>query len=125
MKDLLTQHARDFRWIQINPSSISVMELLEFVAQAPCSSADPWLFDQFQLDLAQPALNYCARCPLWDKCDETVLPAKSFFDGVASGKVWRNGKILARLDANSPHKLIVSAEREDSTDAETLGIYQS
>ena len=25
-----------------------------FTSEAPCREADPWLFDQFNLDLAQP-----------------------------------------------------------------------
>jgi len=100
------------------------MGLLEFVLKAPCSKADPWLFDQFQIDLAQPALAICARCPFWEQCDELVAPRHSHYDGVASGKVWRNGKILAMLDASSPHRLIVGVEREDM-DEEALAVRES
>jgi len=92
------------------------MGLLEFVLSAPCSTSDPWLFDQYQLDLAQPALAICARCPFWERCDELVKPQNSYFSGVASGKVWRNGKILAMLDDAFPHRLIVGVEREDMSE---------
>jgi hypothetical protein len=28
------------------------------------------------------------------ECDTFVKPRKSFYDGVAAGKVWRNGRIV-------------------------------
>lgn len=89
-----------------------------FVSKAPCRDADPWLFDQFNLDLAQPALNYCSQCIFWEECDSLVQPKPSFYDGVVAGKVWRNGRILAKLDATSPNRLIVGEEpNEESFDA--------
>ena len=81
-----------------------------FVSKAPCRDADPWLFDQFNLDLAQPALNYCSRCIFWEECESLVQPKPNFFDGIVGGKVWRNGKVLAKLDATSPNRLIVGEE---------------
>lgn len=97
------------------------MDLLEFVPKAPCAKADPWLFDQHQIDLALQGLTYCQRCPFWTECDELVKPKQSHYDGIASGKVWRNGKVLARLHETSPSRLIVCDEREDLLDAETVG----
>ena len=88
-----------------------------FVSKAPCRDADPWLFDQFNLDLAQPALNYCSRCIFWEECDSLVQPKPSFYDGVVAGKVWRNGRILAKLDATSPYRLIVGEEPDEDIDA--------
>jgi hypothetical protein len=81
-----------------------------FIDQAPCRDCDPWLFDQTQIDLAQPALAYCQRCPFWEKCESLVEPQPSFYDGIVAGKVWRNGRILAKLDAYSPNRLIVGEE---------------
>ena len=81
-----------------------------FTSKAPCREADPWLFDQFNLDLAQPALNYCSRCIFWEECESLVQPKPNFFDGIVGGKVWRNGKVLAKLDATSPNRLIVGEE---------------
>jgi len=95
------------------------MENIDFVDQAPCNKADPWLFDQFQLDLAQPGLQYCRRCPFWQNCDDLVEPRASHYDGIAAGKVWRNGRVLARLDDASPHRLVVAEERE-FIDGQTL-----
>jgi WhiB family redox-sensing transcriptional regulator len=81
-----------------------------FTSQAPCREADPWLFDQFNLDLAQPALNYCSRCYFWAECESLVQPKPNFYDGIVGGKVWRNGRVLAKLDATSPNRLLVGEE---------------
>ncbi len=88
-----------------------------FTSKAPCREADPWLFDQFNLDLAQPALNYCSRCIFWEECESLVQPKPSFFDGVVAGKIWRNGRVLAKLDASSPYRLIVGEEPDADSDA--------
>jgi hypothetical protein len=88
-----------------------------FTSKAPCREADPWLFDQFNLDLAQPALNYCSTCIFWQECDSLVQPKSNFYDGVVAGKVWRNGRILAKLDATSPNRLIVGEEPDEDIDA--------
>ena len=88
-----------------------------FTSKAPCREADPWLFDQFNLDLVQPALNYCSRCIFWQECESLVQPKPNFYDGVVAGKVWRNGRILAKLDATSPYRLIVGEEPDEDIDA--------
>ncbi len=88
-----------------------------FTSKAPCREADPWLFDQFNLDLAQPALNYCSRCIFWEECESLVQAKPSFFDGVVAGKIWRNGRVLAKLDASSPYRLIVGEEPDEDIDA--------
>ena len=84
-----------------------------FTSQAPCREADPWLFDQFNLDLAQPALNYCSSCIFWTECESLVQPKPNFYDGIVGGKVWRNGRVLAKLDASSPHRLLVGEELDE------------
>jgi hypothetical protein len=88
------------------------MGLLDFVEKAPCRTSDPWLFDQTTIDLAQPGLSYCARCKFWQECDTLVAPKKSHYDGVAAGKLWRNGNVLAKLDPDIPNRLIVGEEEE-------------
>lgn len=98
------------------------MGLLDFAPEAPCRDADPWLFDQYQLDLAQPGLAYCRGCPFWENCDELVKPRQSHYDGIAAGKVWRNGKVLARLDKNSPFRLVVAEEREELFNDEAMAV---
>jgi WhiB family redox-sensing transcriptional regulator len=84
-----------------------------FTSEAPCREADPWLFDQFNLDLAQPALNYCSTCIFWTECESLVQPKPNFYDGIVGGKVWRNGRVLAKLDASSPHRLLVGEELDE------------
>lgn len=83
------------------------MSLMSFLDEAPCRNSDPWLFDQHQIDLAQPALQICKSCPFWENCDEWVSPRANFFDGVCGGKVWRNGKVLAKLIHAFPNRLQV------------------
>lgn len=84
-----------------------------FLDKAPCRDADPWLFDQSEIHLAMPALNYCRSCIFWKECDEWVSPKRNYYEGVVAGKVWRNGRILAKLDSSSPHRLVVGEEPED------------
>ena len=98
------------------------MSLLDFVEQAPCRNSDPWLFDQYQLDLAQPGLALCRNCIFWKECDALVKPASSHFDGIAAGKVWRNGNVLARLSPDSPYELLLGDEKEDLFDEEAMAV---
>ena len=97
----------------------------KFTETAPCRTADSWLFDQTNLDLAMPGLAYCARCIYWQECESLVEPQSSHYDGIVGGKVWRNGKILARLDSSSPNRLVVGEElHEDALEfrgSELLG----
>lgn len=61
-----------------------------------CEREDAALFTSPVEDLrvARDMLAVCASCDdairLW--CYETVAPARSRFDGVAGGALWRNGK---------------------------------
>lgn len=88
-----------------------------FTKEAPCRDADPWLFDQSQIPLAQPALNYCKECFFWEKCESLVEPRSSYFDGVCGGKVWKNGRMLAKLVPNFPNKLLVAKDDYENTEA--------
>jgi len=90
-----------------------------FVAVAPCRDADPWLFDQSNLDLAQPGLKYCQSCIFWNECESLVEPKSNAYDGIVGGKVWRNGKVLAKLDPTSPNRLVVG---EDLFNEETATV---
>jgi len=101
------------------------MSLLEFLSNAPCRDSDPWLFDQYQLDLAQPGLAYCRNCKFWNDCDSLVKPESSHYDGIAAGKVWRNGNILASLSPASPYQLKVNEEREVFISVEALAVRRS
>lgn len=96
------------------------MLLIDFIKNAPCRDADPWLFDQYQLDLAQPGLQYCRGCSFWEMCESRVEPSTSNFDGICGGKVWRCGNILAKLSPDEPHQLIISIKEESIN--ESVGI---
>ena len=62
--------------------------------EAACRDADPTLFDVVDGSHVKYALAYCERCPVVKECDTFVRPRKSFYDGVAAGKLWRNGRIV-------------------------------
>lgn len=68
-----------------------------FLSLAPCRNANPKLFDAVTIQTAQEALDYCRGCNLWDDCSHYVKPSTSYYDGVAAGAVWENGKRIAQL----------------------------
>ena len=59
--------------------------------EAACIGADPRLFDAMSGETAEDALSYCDRCPVVKECETVVRPKKSYFDGVAAGRIWSNG----------------------------------
>lgn len=63
---------------------------------AACIGEDPSLFDQRRYPEALPALAICATCSDQTLCLTIVRPQRSKFDGVAGGKVWRNGYQVRR-----------------------------
>lgn len=93
----------------------------DWVEEAPCRRADPWLFDQYHFDLSQPALNYCKRCRFWEECESLVEPKNSHFDGICGGKVWRNGRVLAKLDIEFPNRFQVTVKENDDEALELRG----
>jgi hypothetical protein len=62
-----------------------------YLEQAACFGADPDLFDSTAGESVLDALSYCDRCPIIPECDAHVKPRKSYFDGVAAGRIWNNG----------------------------------
>ena len=67
---------------------------LMLLPDAACKGANPYLFDATSGDAVLDALSYCDRCPVIKECDEWVKPRRSYYDGVASGRVWHNGVAL-------------------------------
>lgn len=61
---------------------------------AACIGADFTLFDALGGDRALDALSYCDRCPVIPECEALIQPRRSYFDGVAAGRVWHNGKVI-------------------------------
>ena len=58
---------------------------------AACKGAEPALFDAVAGEAVFDALSYCERCTVIGACEAYVMPARSYFDGVAAGRLWRNG----------------------------------
>lgn len=59
--------------------------------KAACVGADPTIFDVTFGDTVFDALSYCDRCDVSPLCEDWVQPRRSHYDGVAAGKVWRDG----------------------------------
>ena len=57
------------------------------------------------------------RVFFWEKCESLVEPRSSYFDGVCGGKVWKNGRMLAKLVPNFPNKLLVAKDNYENTEA--------
>lgn len=68
--------------------------IIRHLDDAACLGADPTLFDATSGEKMFDALSYCERCPVIVECDTLVRPRRSHFDGVAAGKVWREGKVV-------------------------------
>lgn len=62
---------------------------------AACSGLSPAVVFARRIADAEPALRACARCPVQRRCEESVAPAESWFDGVSAGRLWRNGRPVA------------------------------
>ncbi|MFI5799090.1 hypothetical protein [Streptomyces sp. NPDC051677] len=48
--------------------------------------------------LCGPQLGTCGPCPFHAECIATVKPAQAFFDGIAGGRLWCNGVVIAALE---------------------------
>jgi len=67
---------------------------MSWLPDAACLGADPRLFEATSGDAVHDALSYCDRCPVIPQCDDLVRPRRSYFDGVAAAKVWRDGRVV-------------------------------
>lgn len=67
---------------------------IRLVEHAACRGAEPRDFDATEHAQAAVALWYCGRCTVRELCYDIVQPAKSYYDGVAAGRVWRNGLLI-------------------------------
>lgn len=76
-------------------TSISEKSNKESLRQALCVNEEPKLFDTTNW-LNAPALQICRDCPIKQECVETVNPVRTFFDGIAGGFIWLNGRALVK-----------------------------
>ncbi|MFE7806373.1 WhiB family transcriptional regulator [Streptomyces sp. NPDC057430] len=74
-------------------------------AAAACLDLPPQIVFARREEVARTALIACQACPVIRHCEEAVNPAESFFDGVAAGRLWRNGRLvrLRSRDVARPH----------------------
>lgn len=77
---------------------ITTGEMGGALSRGACVGEDPRLFDainettgKVEYAMALRALSICSGCQIPDACNTAVRPQRSSFDGVAAGKVWRNG----------------------------------
>ncbi|MFD7918938.1 WhiB family transcriptional regulator [Streptomyces sp. NPDC059740] len=68
-----------------------------WTASAACVGLPPETVFARDPETAAPALHACAHCPVRRRCEETVAPADTWFDGVSAGRLWHNGRPV-RLD---------------------------
>lgn len=72
--------------------------------RAPCKGQDDfaprddaWRSADDLKRLCRTALDACGPCPFRAACIATVMPAQAKFDGVAGGRIWCNGEVIAAL----------------------------
>ncbi|QDY78511.1 WhiB family transcriptional regulator [Streptomyces qinzhouensis] len=61
---------------------------------AACAGLPPQIIFARREVEARPALEACRHCPVARRCEESVAPAESYFDGVSAGRLWRNGRLV-------------------------------
>lgn len=67
-------------------------EFFGWRADAACAGMPPHVVFARRAADAAPALRACERCPVTRQCEETVDPARTWFDGVSAGRLWHNGR---------------------------------
>lgn len=80
---------------------MSIEADLDLTADAPCRTATAvdlpvFIVNDIQRDQAERGLRYCARCPEETKaaCLRLTQPSRTYYDGIAGGRVWREGREL-------------------------------
>lgn len=73
--------------------------------RAPCCGRDgftvnenDWTNGSDLKRLLGPQLATCGPCPYRAVCIAAVKPAQAKFDGIAGGRLWCNGEVIAALD---------------------------
>jgi hypothetical protein len=82
--------------LKVQSESTSISEKSNrSLRDALCAAESPKAFDTTNW-LNAPALEICRNCPVKDLCLETVSPVRTFFDGIAGGFLWLNGRALIK-----------------------------
>ncbi|MET9733782.1 WhiB family transcriptional regulator [Streptomyces sp. NPDC006458] len=62
---------------------------------AACAGLPPDVVFSKKVEEAAPALRACADCTVRRQCEDAVIPADNWFDGVCGGRLWRSGRAVA------------------------------
>lgn len=81
---------------------------------AECRDAPPNLFDATELHQAAQGLSYCATCIVTVLCRAVIRPGRTYYDGIAGGSVYRNGRVVASLTRDSQTRQLVSTMKPRS-----------
>ncbi|MDQ0992036.1 hypothetical protein [Streptomyces sp. V3I7] len=76
---------------QLSPAD----EALDWRRDAACARLPQQVIFARTPSVATPALRACNQCPIAARCEAAVEPSRSWFDGVCSGRLWRNGRVVA------------------------------
>lgn len=83
----------------------------KWIEDAPCAREDHTLFMASDYYTASPALMVCGACPFRKQCLTWVNPARSWYDGVAGGVLWLDGK-LQRRRRDDPDWVVIVGWRD-------------
>ncbi|MFD3455793.1 hypothetical protein ACFWVC_26895 [Streptomyces sp. NPDC058691] len=80
--------------------------------RAPCHgigafapNEDAWSTQADLLRMCQGLLGTCGPCPFRAECIATIKPVQAMFDGIAGGRLWCNGVVIAALEDVSDAEL--------------------
>lgn len=63
------------------------------ITAAVCRELPPGLFDVTSPIDTRPGLETCATCTVKVECLRAVDPWRSYYDGIAGGYVWQDGRV--------------------------------
>ena len=63
--------------------------------QAACIGMPPQVFDGKSAYDIHAGIMVCRSCLVRQPCLEWLRPRRTFYDGIAGGKLWRDGKQIA------------------------------
>jgi hypothetical protein len=83
--------------------------MTDWILRAPCRGVldfaprdDAWRTSTDLRAICLPLLPVCASCPFDRQCLDLVRPRRSHFDGIAAGRIWLDGMVIASLHSERP-----------------------
>ncbi|GGR73546.1 hypothetical protein GCM10010252_10140 [Streptomyces aureoverticillatus] len=78
-----------------SPNFAPAGERLDWRRSAACAQLPQHsVFTRVPSEAAE-VLRACNQCPIRKECEAVVNPARTWFDGVSGGRLWRNGREVA------------------------------